>query len=854
MALTNGWRDLLGVVILALVVLQSPPGVLSQRKPKNMCSKQGIFNSTTKRCTCVTGWTGPLCNDRFCPAGHDWLATPHGHHLAHKDHVECSGVGECDRLLGTCTCKTGFGGAACEKMVCPKGATNSTGEVVKTCSGHGRCMTLREMGGVWTGNDNLEIGGLVYKPRDYNLWDADQIQGCVCDPPYTGHNCSLKSCPYGDDYSVRFDPYGQITHHEVMRIECAANQGSFRFAFRGVSSEEIPFDAPQGRVKHILEKMTSIDSISVSMTSSTVCGNGSPTITTITFLNQAGEMPAAKVTPQSNLKLNSGASPAILNMVTQFVMECPMMQKAVGHVGSMHLKYDGELTRAINYTASVTDVESAIRNLTTIRHHSDYGHINVTASSASPLSTYGIEICSYLSHVNTTIELRSEYGNLHMLDAVNDIFREEVDANITMHTSKGTTQAKLCSDRGHCDYKSGTCECFFQSTPFMDIKRRYESSDGNGNPGRRGDCGYAQVVARKCPDGLTNIDDPLSLETCYGNGFCDNSTYACRCSEGYQGSDCSERVCPSGVGWFDTVQGDGYAHQTKRECSGQGSCDRVSGHCHCENGFTGEACDKIICEDECNGVGVCQPLHKLAEYAVVNGEATEYAYGNPDANFNSKATWDREMFQSCLCDGTFLERDRQGPSDTFISGLYVNEPKVLGYHGYSCKKAYCPHGDDPSTPGVNEKQTVSCTLTTGSFTLTFRDKTTASIAYDATAATVKAALEALNVVETVTVTLNAANPCDAVPSGFVVEFTGNPGDLPLMKSAPSFTVAETIKGTKEFVECSNRGVCNSKAGQLAGMCYCDWNYMSSDGNGGRGTRRDCGKYDEYGQAVGYFTS
>ena len=99
MALTNGWRDLLGVVILALIVLQSPPGVLSQRKPKNMCSKQGIFNSTTKRCTCVTGWTGPLCNDRFCPAGHDWLATPHGHHLAHKDHVECSGVGGTKRLV-----------------------------------------------------------------------------------------------------------------------------------------------------------------------------------------------------------------------------------------------------------------------------------------------------------------------------------------------------------------------------------------------------------------------------------------------------------------------------------------------------------------------------------------------------------------------------------------------------------------------------------------------------------------------------------------------------------------------------------------------------------------------------------
>lgn len=52
-------------------------------------------------------------------------------------------------------------------------------------------------------------------------------------------------------------------------------------------------------------------------------------------------------------------------------------------------------------------------------------------------------------------------------------------------------------------------------------------------------------------------------------------------------------------------------------------------------------------------------------------------------------------------------------------------------------------GDDPYSLGAFEVQQVNCSLSSGTFALTFRDKTTASIAYDASAATVKAALEAL---------------------------------------------------------------------------------------------------------------
>ena len=34
---------------------------------------------------------------------------------------------------------------------------------------------------------------------DYKLWDSDKNQACVCDPGYSGIDCSLRLCPRGDD-------------------------------------------------------------------------------------------------------------------------------------------------------------------------------------------------------------------------------------------------------------------------------------------------------------------------------------------------------------------------------------------------------------------------------------------------------------------------------------------------------------------------------------------------------------------------------------------------------------------------------------------------------------------------------
>jgi len=205
-------------------------------------------------------------------------------------------------------------------MDCPKGLTNSTTlTVLNTCSGHGRCMSMLDASREYTGVDSkMGWGGLVKGSDkwDGNLkqsayeskWDANQIHGCVCDSGYTGYNCSQFECPWGLDSSVSDDKYGLPIHNEVLRFECAATRGTFRFSFRGQTSRDIGFDWTHGRVKRALQELTSVHDIELSMSGGAICGSSSnaPVVTTVKFVDQPGKLPPAKLTPHITLKLNGG--------------------------------------------------------------------------------------------------------------------------------------------------------------------------------------------------------------------------------------------------------------------------------------------------------------------------------------------------------------------------------------------------------------------------------------------------------------------------------------------------------------------------------------------------------------------
>ncbi|KAL3668315.1 hypothetical protein V7S43_006407 [Phytophthora oleae] len=182
----------------------------------NDCSGHGTCTLLSKVCICNTGWGSPTdiadykspdCSTRVCPSDYAWSSIPTSTTTAHDILVECSGMGECDRSAGTCSCFPGFEGAACERMSCPN-----------DCSDRGVCMSMREMAAA---KNALPISPPTTYGSDpfSSTWDADRIFGCVCDSgwavgtagdevqatEYFGADCSKRHCPIGNDPDTTVD-------------------------------------------------------------------------------------------------------------------------------------------------------------------------------------------------------------------------------------------------------------------------------------------------------------------------------------------------------------------------------------------------------------------------------------------------------------------------------------------------------------------------------------------------------------------------------------------------------------------------------------------------------------------------
>jgi hypothetical protein len=96
------------------------------------------------------------------------------------------------------------------------------------------------------------------------------------------------------------------------------------------------------------------------------------------------------------------------------------------------------------------------------------------------------------------------------------------------------------------------------------------------------------------------------------------------------------------------------------ECSNRGICDRISGTCLCYYDYSGLACEKTSCPNDCNGNGVCQNESELAD-------AAGRVYTTP---------WDALKQLGCVCD--------------------------VGYRGLDCSYVECPSSADPLNGYGNE--------------------------------------------------------------------------------------------------------------------------------------------------------
>merc|ERR1719230_1156531 len=469
--------------------------------------------------------------------------------------------------------------------------------------------------------------------------------------------------------------------------------------------------------------------------------------------------------------------------------------------GTFTLSFRGETTDNIEYDATADEVLDYFEALSTVTNDF-YTAVDVDFDDDAACSVSGNKF---------TIEFLQDFGDLPSIVADSSSLKMSIatsSAKISIATTTdGSKEDNDCSDRGICDYTTGICSC----------STGYDTSDGYGNEGQRGDCGYATASVTACP-GETS---------CTGHGTCEGTpTYACQCSNGYTGADCSLYTCPYGNSWFSLPTDDEEAHLTtsKAECADMGLCDRTTGACSCMDGFEGAACDTMSCPGDpaCNDHGDCLSMSALAEAATSNGDALDLTYG---ATPNDPDTWDFEMIQGCDCDD--------------------------GYFGYDCSLMSCPSGDDPMTKyQYNEVQEITCETDDdddGYFTLTFRQETTSSISVNADAGTVEDELEALSTITECEVYFDAGirdddasgTICSSSSTTFYVEFKYPTANVPLItysSSGPTITVNEYQSGTKEYSECSGRGLCDYSTG----LCSCFTGHGASDGQGNSGTIDNCG--------------
>ena len=840
-------------------IYTTSPGLKMKNCPSS-CSYNGYCsNGTQGHCICNNGFVGVDCSQRVCPSGRAWFDIPDSNSIAHRDYTECSNMGTCDRLTGTCQCRFGFTGAACDQLVCPFSGSTGFAEMqnytdTAMCSGNGQCMSKRQIAKY---KDYVHTFNLT----DYNGWDGDMIYGCYCSPGWSGVACDKRTCAFGFDplnYTFPWTP----SVDQVQLLECSCGfsdcSGGIRLKYKEAYTGIIPALASSEGLKYMLNQVMSYDGtlktsnlFSVKLlVGSTIC-SAEGSLVAITFRYKQ---------PPLEFMLEGNMATGYVNIISK---EGILPRYSIPKGQPKYYAVEGNRVATECSSRGVCDRYSGsckcYSGFTSSNGIGGRGSFNDCGFQEVETST------GYDKGVNATL------------------------SNVRCPVVDGLT----CSGHGYCVQPRVRGEDIaIYGMPAFERHYRWHRNCSC-------DIGYYGQACefKSCPVGINLYGDVgvgyprgktsnFSMSACSGVGYCNTTTGSCDCWGLFEGSACEKMKCA-------------YDEKYNDECGLSGYCVSLREAAQLRSNEDGSFSPTVYSEWDADWVRgcFCTPYDKYqAPQFEKSPDDPEYLKIS-NASFNFKGT--QTNFGSIVKKIYYPE---------YYRGPYAFTHTT--FKGYACTRATCPTGDYPFyRGGVNEVQMLKCKAQNGTFTLKFRNSVSEPISYLVSATRLKAILEKMLSITKVQVTvgessLNMPGPvqypfppypnerpnvgtgglpiCDAKGDYPVfIEFLSELGDVPMLEPDvsnllcfhgdcidpyghydwrpgenfvsefldyvnPSFistvTITEYQKGTKGNYECSRNGICMEDTGK----CRCAPGFKSSNGSVlYPGERGDCTYYDKY---------